>query len=115
MVEVSDERFDEMVENALDAIPEEFARNLRNVAILVQDRNEDNPRLLGLYHGVMLTHRTFDHTGHLPDTISIYKEALKEYCGSEEQLEREVRVTVFHEIGHYFGMEEDRLHELGWG
>jgi len=115
MVHVSDEVFDDMVNDALDLIPEEFARRMGNVVVLVGDRNEDNPEILGLYEGVALTERTFDHTGYLPDTISTYKGALEDVCDTEEQLAHEVMVTVFHEVGHYFGIEEDQLHHLGWG
>lgn len=112
---VTDERFDEMVDDALDKIPDEFARRMRNVVILVQEHNEENPSILGLYEGVALTERTFDHTGYLPDTISIYKTALENIASSETQLAHEVEVTVFHEIGHYFGIDEEQLHALGWG
>lgn len=115
MVTVSDERFDEMVDDALDEIPDEFLPHMRNMVILVRDRNEENPTILGLYEGVSLTERTFDHTGFLPDAISIYKGALEAFCRTEEQLAAEVRVTVLHEVGHYFGMSEEHLHRLGWG
>lgn len=115
MVEVSDERFDEMVDDALDRIPEEFARRMTNVVVLVRDRNPEQPEILGLYEGVALTERTFDHTGYLPDAISIYRDALQAHCHTEEQLAEEVMVTVFHEVGHYFGLDEDALHRLGWG
>ncbi|GAB2513745.1 Possibl zinc metallo-peptidase [Corynebacterium atrinae] len=115
MIEVSDASFEEMVNDAIDLIPEEFARHLGNVVFLVQEFNEANPEILGLYEGVMLTERTFDHTGFLPDTISIYKGALQRFCDTEEQLAAEIKVTVFHEVGHYFGLEEHELHELGWG
>lgn len=115
MIEVSEERFNELVDDALDKIPEEFARRLVNVVFLVRDFHEEDPGILGLYEGVALTQRTFDHTGYLPDTISIYRGALERFCSSEEELAREVEVTVFHEVGHYFGMEEEDLHRLGWG
>lgn len=115
MYEVSEERFDAMVDDALDEIPEELARRMRNVVILVRERNENDPTLLGLYEGVSLTERTFDHTGYLPDAISIYKSALEDICDSEDQLAHEVRVTVLHEVGHFFGMSEHHLHEIGWG
>lgn len=115
MISVSEEHFNELVDDALDKIPEEFARRLRNVVILVRDHNEEDPTILGLYEGVALTERTHDHTGFLPDAIFIYKQALEAVCDSEEQLAHEVKVTVFHEVGHYFGMDEEQLHTLGWG
>lgn len=112
---VSEERFDEMVNDALDKLPEEFVQRMRNLAILVEDFNAENPHLLGLYVGVALPDRTFDHTGFLPDTIFIYRGALQEWCNTEEELAHQVEVTVFHELGHYFGLEEHELHHLGWG
>lgn len=115
MYAVSEERFDELVDDALDKIPEEFARRMRNLVILVRDYHEDDPYTLGLYEGVALTERTHDHTGFLPDAIFIYRGALQDYCHSEEELAHEVEVTVFHELGHYFGIEEEDLHRLGWG
>ncbi len=115
MYYVSEERFDEMVEAALDKVPQAFVARMRNMVILVEDYNENSPEILGLYEGVSLTERTFDHTGFLPDAIFIYRGALQDWCNSEEELEHEVEVTVFHELGHYFGIEEEQLHELGWG
>lgn len=115
MIEVSEEVFDSMVDDALDRIPDAYARNMRNVVVLVQDFNEESPSILGLYEGVALTERTFDHTGFLPDAISIYKGALQQVCSTEEELAHQVMVTVFHEVGHYFGIDEERLHDLGWG
>ncbi|HHU66396.1 MAG: metallopeptidase family protein [Corynebacterium humireducens] len=115
MVDVSDEAFEEMVNDALDMIPDEFARELRNVAIQVADYNEEHPSYLGLYVGVSLPERTHHHSGFLPDAIFIYKESLKRYARSVEDLREQVKVTVFHEVGHYFGLEEEDLERLGWG
>lgn len=115
MVHVSEERFDQMVEAALDKVPDEFVAQMRNLVILVEDYNPENPQLLGLYEGVALPQRTFDHTGYLPDAITIYRGALQDWCHTEEELADEVEVTVFHELGHYFGLEEHELHQLGWG
>lgn len=115
MITVAQERFEAMVDDALDKIPDQFATRMRNLAIMVHDYNEDNPQLLGLYVGVALPERTFDHTGYLPDAIFIYQGALQDWCDTEEQLAHEVEVTLFHELGHYFGLEEDQLHHLGWG
>ena len=115
MYAVSDELFDDMVNQALDKIPDPFAELMGNVAILVRDFHEDIPTLLGLYEGVPLPERTHHHTGFLPDAIFIYKNALEAIATSEQHLAHEVEVTLFHEVGHYFGIEEHRLHELGWG
>lgn len=115
MYRVSDDRFDAMVDDALDKLPDAVVERMSNVVVLVRPRNEHNPTILGLYEGVPLTERTFDHTGYLPDTIFIYKDALEAVAHSEAHLAHEVEVTVFHEVGHYFGIEEHRLHDLGWG
>lgn len=114
MYKVSQERFEGMIDDALDHITDEFAEHMRNVVILAHDRNPDEPTLLGLYEGVPLTERTFDHTGFLPDAIFIYKEALEDICETEEELAHQVYVTVMHEVGHFFGLEEDDLHRLGY-
>ncbi|QCB29391.1 metallopeptidase family protein [Corynebacterium endometrii] len=115
MVSVSEERFDEMVNDALDCLPDEFVARMRNLVIMVEDYNPEDPEILGLYEGVALTERTFDHTGFLPDAIFIYKGALQDWCQTESELAHQVKVTVFHELGHYFGIDEHGLHELGWG
>src|SRR5699024_1995999 len=115
MVEVTEERFDEMVNDALDKIPDQFVAKMRNLVILVRDFNEDSPGILGLYEGVSLTERTHHHTGFLPDAIVIYRGALQNMCSPAEQLAHEVKVTVVHELGHYFGFSEEELHRLGWG
>lgn len=114
-VRVSDRRFEELVDQALDSIPDELYRAMRNVVVLVEPRNPDEPGLLGLYQGVALTERGTDYSGFLPDTVTIYREALCDYCEDEADLVHEVLITVVHEIAHHFGIEEDRLHELGWG
>lgn len=113
MVHVSESRFDELVDEAIDLIPEEFIRRMGNVVILVADRNPETPDLLGLYEGVPLTERTADHWG-IPDTIHIYREPLCLYCADEESLVEQIRVTVLHEVGHFFGMDEDDLDRLGY-
>ena len=106
MIEVSDERFEELVEQGLDRIPDEFLRHLTNVVILIGEYNERSPHILGLYEGVALTRKTANHTGHLPDTITIYKNALEDHCNSEEELVHQVAVTVIHEVGHHFGLDD---------
>ncbi|SNV95159.1 putative zinc metalloprotease [Mycolicibacter terrae] len=108
-------RFDGLVADALDLIPAELAAAFDNVVVLVEDRNAEEPELLGLYEGVALTERDSNYAGSLPDTITIYRDALLEMCGSDDEVVDEVRITVIHEIAHHFGIDDDRLHELGWG
>ena len=108
------QRFDELVGDALDLIPADLASAIDNVVILVQDRDADEPGLLGLYEGVALTERDSWYSGSLPDTITIFREALLDVCDSEAEVVDEVAITVIHEIAHHFGIDDDRLHELGW-
>jgi predicted Zn-dependent protease with MMP-like domain len=109
------QRFEELVGDALDLIPPEFAAAMDNVVILVEDRDAENPTLLGLYHGVALTERTSQYGGVLPDRITIYREAILDICHDEQDVVEEVAITVVHEIAHHFGVDDARLHELGWG
>ena len=115
MTPVSQAEFEEFINDALDEIPDDVARHMTNLVVLARGRNEDNPGLLGLFQGVPLTEQYANHAGYLPDAIFVYKDALEDICSSPEQLREEVRVTVLHEVGHYFGIEEEELHELGWG
>ncbi|BBX12958.1 MULTISPECIES: metallopeptidase family protein [Mycobacteriaceae] len=114
-VQMDPRRFDELVSDALDLIPAQLAAAFDNVVILVEGRNDEEPDLLGLYEGVALTERDSSYAGSLPDTITIYRDALLEMCGSDDEVVEEVRITVIHEIAHHFGIDDDRLHELGWG
>ena len=114
-VRMGQQRFEELVSDALDLIPRRLAAALDNVVVLVQPRNPDDPDILGLYEGVALTERDSFYAGALPDTISIYRDALLDMCDSEEQVVDEVAITVIHEIAHHFGIDDERLHELGWG
>jgi len=101
-----------MVRAALDELPDELQHVLDNVVVQVVDRNADEPTLLGLYEGVPHTERT-GHEG--PDVVSIYRVALCEMCEDIDELVDEVYVTVIHEVAHAAGIDDDRLHELGWG
>ena len=112
-------RFARLVRNALSELPAEFAERIRNLAIVI----EDEPRpdqihgegtLLGLYEGVPLPERG-DWAGALPDRIRIFRLPLVESFPDPGQLDEEIRVTVLHELAHYFGLDEDRLDELGYG
>ncbi len=107
--------FDALVDRALDGIPDEIAALVRNVVVLVEeDPPADDPDLLGLYDGVALTDRWGDATLELPDRILIFRNPLLDMCGSVEELEDEVRITVVHEVAHHFGIDDDRLHDLGY-
>ena len=105
--------FDDHVRAALDSLPPEIARALRNVAVVVEDENAEDPDLFGLYEGVPLTERG-DETGSLPDRIAIYRLPLEDEFPDPHDLQREIRITVLHDVGHYFGLDEDRLGELGY-
>ncbi|WP_018295922.1 metallopeptidase family protein [Corynebacterium lubricantis] len=115
MTPVSDEFFESLIDDALDELPENFLRNMKNVVVLARPYNEDNPSLLGLFEGVPITEQHSNHSGFLPDAIFIYKDSLESMCRDEEELRQQVKTTVFHEVGHYFGLEEHDLHRLGWG
>jgi predicted Zn-dependent protease with MMP-like domain len=115
-VEMSRERFEELVGEALDEVPEELLRLMNNVVILVEDRPPaGEPELLGLYEGYALTSRGWDYAGVLPDRILIFREPILRICDTDEDVVEEVAVTVVHEIAHHFGIDDERLHELGWG
>jgi predicted Zn-dependent protease with MMP-like domain len=105
--------FDDHVRAALDELPSHIAEALKNVAVVVEDENAEEPDLLGLYHGVPLPERG-DMAGTLPDRISIYRIPLEESFPDPDELRSEIRITVLHELGHYFGLDEDRLAELGY-
>lgn len=105
-------RFEELVEEAIASLPAEARAALDNVAITIQD---EGPReLLGLYEGVPLTERDSSYVGVVPDMITLYRSSIVAKCRTDEALVREVRTTVLHELAHHFGIDDDRLHELGW-
>lgn len=114
-VSMSEDRFEELVGDALDRIPPELARAIDNVVVLIEPRNPKDPHLLGLYQGIALTERDSHYGGALPDTVTIYRESILAICTDEAEVVEEVVITVIHEIAHYFGIDEDRLHQLGWG
>lgn len=109
------DRFDELVGEALDLVPAELSAAMDNVVVLVEPRHPDEPDLLGLYEGIALTERTADYAGELPDRITVYRDAVLDFCDDEEQVVDEIAITVVHEIAHHFGISEEKLHELGWG
>ena len=105
--------FEDHVRAALDELPPHLASALTNVAVVVEDENPEDPDLFGLYHGVPLPERG-DMAGLPPDTISIYRIPLEDSFPDPEELRSEIRVTVLHELAHHFGLDEDRLAELGY-
>lgn len=113
-ITVSAQRFEELVNDGLDQIPDDLWRAMNNVVVLIEDRNDEEPNILGLYEGVALTERDTTYSGFLPDRIFIYREALCDMCDSEEQLAHEVMVTVIHEVAHHFGIDDATLHARGW-
>lgn len=122
---VSKKRFLELVEQAIEELPDEFAQFLEEVPIEVLDHPTERqtegltlgPRslLLGLYRGRPRTVRSVEDSGALPDVIYIFQEPIQQVCRSEGDLVRQVRTTVLHEIGHHFGMSEEDLRKLGYG
>jgi predicted Zn-dependent protease with MMP-like domain len=115
-VEMSRGRFEELVAEALDEVPEELLGLMDNVVILVEDEPPDGEAgLLGLYEGYALTERGWSYAGVLPDRITIYRRPILRICDDESDVVDEVAVTVVHEIAHHFGIDDVRLHELGWG
>lgn len=125
MVKVDDARFDEMVSDAIDSIPAEFLDELDNVVFLVEDEPSVEQRaddiadggtgdMLGLYSGVNLYERGDYYSGDLPDSITIFKGPHERMCANAAELAEEVRRTVVHEVGHYFGMDEAQVDQMGY-
>jgi predicted Zn-dependent protease with MMP-like domain len=113
VVDVPVARFEQLVSDALDSLPPELGRLMRNVAVVVEDEPEEEG-LFGLYEGVPLTERGEWYAGVLPDRISIYRVPICRACATEAEVIEEVRITVVHEVAHHFGIDDDRLDELGW-
>lgn len=115
MIEMDAPRFEALVADELDRLPDEMVDGLDNVVFVVEDRPEDGTLdLLGLYDGLALTERGQYGLGDLPDRIIVYRESHLDVCDDLEQLRDEVHTTLVHEIAHFYGIDDDRLHELGW-
>ena len=122
---VSREVFEQLVDQALESLPDAFRAHIANVIIEIEDQPDsrtcaeldlDDPRaLLGLYHGIPLTDRHVEEPVHMPDRISIYQSNIQRICRSRDELVEQIRKTVLHEVGHYFGLDEDDLDEVGYG
>jgi len=116
MVEMDADTFENLVGDELDQLPDDMVDGLDNVVIVVEDRPEDGSLdLLGLYDGVALTERGQYGFGEMPDRILIYREPLLAICADIDELRDQVHVTLVHEIAHYYGIDDTKLHELGWG
>jgi len=112
---MSVEEFDGLVERALDSVPPELLDLVENCVVLVEgEPPAEMAGLLGLYDGVPLTERGETYAGVLPDRILIFRSAILAVCESHDEVVDEVRITVVHEIAHHFGIDDDRLHELGY-
>jgi predicted Zn-dependent protease with MMP-like domain len=115
---MSGEQFEWCVERALDLLPDQVAEQIANVAVIVQDvpPPDQPPDLLGYYDGVPMTERFgYGGIGALPDRIVIFREPILAICDTLEDVVDEVVITVVHEVAHFYGIEEDRIHDLGWG
>ena len=114
---LSEAEFEEAVGDALDSIPQELARAMDNVVVLVeQEPPPEDPDLLGVYDGTPLTERDgWWGAGALPDRITIFQGPLERLCTTAEELREEIAITVVHEVAHHFGIDDEHLHELGWG
>ena len=119
---VGDKEFRALVAEAMDSLPDDLAELIDNVEVVVEDEPPPDalarlPRgvtLFGLYHGIPLTRRA-QYEGALPDKISIYRGPIERFARTPQAIKEQVRVTVIHEIAHHFGIDDERLHELGWG
>ena len=114
-MDIGEEDFYALAEEALATLPEELLDDLENVAIVVEDEPEDGSEILGVYEGTALTERDSSWFGMLPDRVVLFRGPLSRMCEDEDDLFEEIAITLVHEIGHYHGIDEERLHELGWG
>lgn len=114
-VSMSEEKFDELVDTALDQIPERLASLVQNCVVVIEARApEPDGDLLGFYDGIPLSERDSWYSGVLPDRIVIYRDAILELCADDAEVVEEVRITVWHEVAHYFGIDDAHLDELGY-
>jgi len=114
-LELDAEAFEALVVDELDQLPDEMVDGLENLVFVVEDRPEDGSLdLLGEYQGVALTERDRYGFGELPDRIVLFREPLLAICADEEELRDEIHVTLVHEIAHFYGIDDDELHRLGW-
>ncbi|MHB8379848.1 MAG: metallopeptidase family protein [Acidimicrobiales bacterium] len=114
MFELSNERFEKLVEESLETLPEELSSQIENLAIIVESQAPGG-NLFGLYEGVPLTRRSLtSYSAVMPDRITLYQTTICRHCGDEDEVKAQIRKTVIHEVAHHFGINDPRLKELGW-
>jgi len=114
-VSMSELRFEQLVDRALELIPAELASLVQNCVLVIEPRAPGpNDDLLGVYDGIPLSERDSWYAGVLPDRIVIYRDAILDLCVNDAEVVEQVRITVWHEVAHYFGIDDDRLDELGY-
>ena len=125
---MDEEEFQEVVEDAIDALPDEFREHIDNVEIVIADWPDSYQKqkmkqkyaserrfiLLGLYEGVPINHKSVFQTPHLPDRITLFRKTIEQYCSTREDMVDQIHRTLLHEIGHHFGLTDKRLRELGF-
>lgn len=115
MLEVSAESFEELVAEGLDSLHPDMMAELDNVIFLVEDEPDDGSDVLGIYEGFSVAERGIYGYGEEPDRIILFRKNLLEHCADLDELVAEIRITLVHEIAHFYGITEERIHELGWG
>ncbi|MFC5928489.1 metallopeptidase family protein [Cryobacterium melibiosiphilum] len=116
MLQLDTTEFERLVVDELDLLPDDMVDGLDNIIFVVEDRPENGTLdTLGLYDGIALTERDQYGFGEMPDRIILYREPLLAACETLDELRDEVHITLVHEIAHFYGIDDDRLHELGWG
>lgn len=114
VMEMSAEAFEQLVTDELDLLPDEMVDGLDNVVFVVEDEPENGEELFGVYDGIAATERGQYGFGELPDRIVVFRKQHLAECDTVEELKDEVHTTLVHEIGHFYGIDDERLHELGW-
>jgi predicted Zn-dependent protease with MMP-like domain len=115
-MQMDEDAFEALVDDEFEALPDEMVEGIENLIFVIEDRPEDGSlNLLGEYQGTALTDRDRYGFGELPDRIVLFREPLLSISDDEEELRDQVHVTLVHEIAHYFGIDDEHLHELGWG
>ena len=115
MLDLSREDFEALVSEGLDSLHDDMMRELDNVIFLIEDHPEDGSDILGVYEGFSLAERNTYGYGEEPDRIVLFRENLLAHCASHDEFVAEIRITLVHEIAHFYGITEERIHELGWG